>query len=324
MLLLRGSLVVFSLFSFVNGFLGWNLPKPTTQTKADSKGWGLPYLELKIPSFGLGRFFGEAKGSATTKVSPTLPEATTQDYTLSSEDLTNPKYQPTATTIEELQSSTVQIGTLLPLKLEKLPTNDLLRNKPPLDRSESPSKLHQNYDLDHWPPNNGQSTAKTPQMTSSPITNPETQTYTVSTDQSTSATQTTTLRMITETTNPYSDQTVPIDTLSTTSELTTASFQTTNFITPAGPTPEVSTEPLTTVSTEQNTLGTTNTASKPEWTPFKPTSKALDGFTWVDQTTRPTEEGRVQSFGSDPTPTLPAGGKSTPPFLFAYSPSNMI
>ncbi|XP_048013135.1 proline-rich transmembrane protein 4 isoform X2 [Megalobrama amblycephala] len=310
MLLLRGSLVVFSLFSFVNGFFSWNEPKPTTQTKADSKGWGLPlpYMELKMPSFGLGRFFGEAKGSATTKVSPTLPGATTQDYTLSSEDLTSPKYQPTATTIEELQSSTIQIGTLLPLKSEKLPTNGLLRNKPPLGRSGPPSKLDQSYDLDLWPPNNGQSTAKTLQMTSSPITNPETQTYTVSTDQSTSATQATTLRMITETTNPYTDQTVPTDTLSTTSELTTASFLTTNFITPADSKPEVSNEPLTTVSIEQNTLGTTNTALKPEWTPFKPTSKALEGFTWVEQTTGPTEEGRVQSFGSDPTPTLPAGG----------------
>ncbi|XP_067248155.1 proline-rich transmembrane protein 4 isoform X1 [Chanodichthys erythropterus] len=308
MLLLRGSLVVFSLFSFVNGFFSWNEPKPTTQTKADSKGWGLPlpYMGLKMPSFGFGSFFGEAKGSATTKVSPTLPEATTQDYTLSSEDLTSPKYQPTATTIEELQSSTIQIGTLLPLKSEKLPTNGLLRNKPPLDRSGPPSELDQSYDLDLWPPNNGQSTAKTPQMTSSPIPKPETQTYTVSTDQSTSATQTTTLRMITETTNPYSDQTVPTDTLSTTSELTTASFLTTNFITPADSKSEVSNEPLTTVSIEQNTLGT-NTASKPEWMPFKPTSKALEGFTWVQQTTGPTEEGRVQSFGSDPTPTLPAG-----------------
>lgn len=323
MLLLRWSLVVFSLFSFVNGFLNWNEPKPTTQTKAGSKGWGLPYLELKIPSFGLGRLFSEAKGSATTKVSPTLPEATTQDYTLSSEDLTSPKYQPTATTTEELQSSTIQIGTLLPLKSEKLPTNDLLRTKPPLGRSGPPSKLDQSYDLDLWPPNNGQSTAKTPQMTSSPITKPETQTYTVSTDQSTSATQTTTLRMITETTNPYSDQTVPTDTLSTTSELMTASFLTTTFLTPADSKPEVSNEPLTTVSIERNTLGTTKTASKPEWTPFKPTSKALEGFTWVEQTTGPTEEGRVQSFGSDPTPTLPAGGKSAPPFLFAYSPRNI-
>lgn len=324
MLLLRGSLVVFSLFTFVNGF-SWNWPKPTTQTKADSKGWGLPNLETwkRIPSFGMGYIFGEAKGSVTPKVSPTLPEATTQDYTVSSEDLTSPKYQPTATTFEELQSSTIQTGTLLPLKSEKLEANELLRNKPRLDRTEPTSKLEQSYDLDLWPPNNGQSTAKTPQMTSSPITKPEIQTYTVPTDQSTSAAQTTTLRMITETTNPYSDQTIPTDTLSTTSELTTASFQTTNFITPADPKPEVSTESLTTVSTEQNTLGTTNMASKPEWTPFKPTSKALDGFTWVEQTTGQTDGGRVQSFGPDPTPTptLPAGGKSTLPFLSAY---NMI
>ncbi|CAM4565849.1 unnamed protein product [Leuciscus chuanchicus] len=309
MLLLRGTLVVFSLITSINGFFGGYGPKPTTQTKADSKGWG---LFGNIPSLSLGSFniFSQTKGSATTKVSPTLPEATTQDYTLNSEGLTSPKYQPTATTIEELQSSTIQIGTLLPLKSEKLPTNDLLRNKPRLDGTKPPSKLDQSYDLDLWPPNNGQSTAKTPQTTSPQITKPELQTSTVSTDQSnsTSTTLTATLRKITETMNTYSDQTIPTDTLSTTPELTTASFQTTNFIPQADPKPEVSTVPLTIVSTKLNTLGTTNKASDPEWTPFKPTSKALEGFTWVEQTTGPTEGERVQSFGPDPTPTLPAGG----------------
>lgn len=323
MLLLRGTLVVFSLITSINGLFSGYGPKPTTQTKADSKGWG---FFGKIPSFGLGSFniFSQAKGSATTKVSPTLPEATTQDFTLNSKGLTSPKYQPTATTIEELQSSTIQIGTLLPLKSEKLPTNYLLRNKPRLDGTKPPSKLDQSYDLDLWPPNNDQSTAKTPQTTSPQITKPELQTYTVSTDQSTSTTQTATLRKITETMNPYSDQTIPTDTLSTTPELTTASFQTTNFISQADPKPEVSTVPLTTDSTKLNTLGTTDKASDPEWMPFKPTSKALEGFTWVEQTTGPTEGERVQSIGPDSTPTLPAGGKATLTSLFAYNPSYHI
>ncbi|XP_018943343.2 proline-rich transmembrane protein 4-like [Cyprinus carpio] len=354
MLLLRGTLVVFSLFSSVYGFFSGHGPKPTTQTKADSKTWGMSYIEKwkpKIPSLGFGSwgFFGETKGSAMTKVSTTFPEATTQDYNLSSEDLSL-KYQPTATTFKELKSSTVQIGTLLPLKSAKLPIIDLSQ----LNRPE-PTKLDQNYDLDHWPPNNGPTTAKTPQMTTSQISRPETQTYTVSTAQRTSTTHTTSLRLITETMSPYSDQTVPTDTPSTTSELTTqtytvstaqntstkqtitlrlitetmspyndqtiptdtqattseltiASFHTTHFITPAGPMPEVSTEPLTTVSTGQNTLGITNTASKPDWTPFKTTDKALDGFTWLEQTAGPSEWGGVQSFGPDSTPTLPAGG----------------
>uniref|UniRef100_A0A8C1WXG3 Si:dkey-31f5.11 n=1 Tax=Cyprinus carpio TaxID=7962 RepID=A0A8C1WXG3_CYPCA len=353
MLLLRGTLVVFSLFSSVYGFFSGHGPKPTTQTKADSKTWGMSYIEKwkpKIPSLGFGSwgFFGETKGSATTKVSTTFPEATTQDYHLSSEDLSL-KYQPTATTFKELKSSTVQIGMLLPLKSAKLPIIDLSQ----LNRPE-PTKLDQNYDLDHWPPNNGPSTAKTPQMTTSQISRPETQTYTVSTAQRTSTTHTTSLRLITETMSPYSDQTVPTDTPSTTSELTTqtytvstaqntstkqtitlrlitetmspyndqtiptdtqattseltiASFHTTHFITPAGPMPEVSTEHLTTVSTGQNTLGITNTASKPDWTPFKTTDKALDGFTWLEQTAGPSEWGGVQSFGPDSTPTLPAG-----------------
>ncbi|KAL0195516.1 hypothetical protein M9458_009088, partial [Cirrhinus mrigala] len=267
------------------------------------------------------------------------------------------KYQPTTTTFGELQSSTVQIGTVLPLKSAKLPIIDLLRNKQRLDRPE-PFKLDPNYDLDHWP-NNAQGTAKTPQTATSQISKPETQTYTVSTAQSTSTTYATTLRMITEpmntyidqtvpidtpsatselttqtytvstalntsttqtttqrlitkTVNPFSDRTVPVDTQAKTSELTIASFPTTHFITPAGPMLEVSTETLTTASTGQNTLGT----AKPEWTPFKTTDKAVDGFAWIEQTTGPTEGGRVQSFGSDPTPTLPAGGKSTPPCLF--------
>ncbi|XP_067284664.1 proline-rich transmembrane protein 4 isoform X2 [Pseudorasbora parva] len=290
MLLLRGTLVVFSLFSSVNGFFSKFGLNPTTQTKADSKGWDLG--KWKIPTFGLGslNFFREAGGPSSTKVIPTLPEATTKDYTLNSEGLTSPKYQPTATTIEDLQSRTVQIGTVLPLKS---------------DKPELRSKLVHNYDLEHWPPNNGQSTAKTPPTPSPQITEPATQTYTVSTDQITSTTQITTLRKLTETMNPYSDQTVPTDTLSTASELTTALFQTTIFITSADPKPETSTEPLTTVSTEQNTLGTANAASKPEWMSFKPTSKALDGITWGEQTKGPTE---VQRFGPDPTPTLPAGG----------------
>lgn len=366
MLLLRGTLVVFSLFSSVSGFFSEYEPKPTTQTKAGSKGWGMPNIETlksNIPFFGLGsRFlFGDTKGSATTKVSTTFPEATTQDYTQSSKDL-SPKYQPSTTSFEELQSSTVQIGTLLPLKSAKLPIIDLLRNKPQIDTPEPP-KADQSYDLDLWPPNNGQSTAKTPQTmiskpetqtytvstaqsistthttTLRPITetmNPysdqtvptdtqstmsdiTTQTYTVSTAQNTSIMQTTALRLMTETMNPYSDQTVPIDTQATTSQLTIPSFQTTHFITPAEP--EVSTEPLTTISTGQNTLRTTNLASKPEWTPFKTTDKSLDGFTWVEQTTGPSEWGRVQSVGSDPTPSLPAGGKSTPPCLFSFNPS---
>ncbi|XP_016399974.1 proline-rich transmembrane protein 4-like isoform X2 [Sinocyclocheilus rhinocerous] len=349
MLLLRGTLVVFSLFTSVYGFFSGHGPKPTTRTKADSKVWGMSYIEKwkpKITSLGFVSwdFFGETKGSATTKVSPTFPEATTQDYTLSSEDLSL-KYQPTATTFKELKSSTVQIGTLLPLKSAKLPIIDL----PQLDRPE-PTKLDQSNDLELWPPNNGQNEAKNPQTTTSQISKPETQTYTVSTAQSTSATHTTTLRLITETMSPYSDQTVPTDIPSTTSELTTqtytvstaqststtqtitlrmitetmnpysdqsiptdtrattsaltiASFQTAHFITPAGPILEVSTKPLTTVST-----GITNTDSKPEWTPFKTTDKALDGFTWVEQTAGPSEWGGVQSFGPDPTPTLPAGG----------------
>uniref|UniRef100_A0A8C1EKM6 Proline rich transmembrane protein 4b n=1 Tax=Cyprinus carpio carpio TaxID=630221 RepID=A0A8C1EKM6_CYPCA len=310
MLLLRGTLVVFSLFSSVCGFFSGHGPKPTTQTKADSKTWGMSYIEKwkpKIPSLGFGSwgFFGETKGSATTKVSTTFPEATTQDYHLSSEDLSL-KYQPTATTFKELKSSTVQIGTLLPLKSAKLPIIDLSQ----LNRPE-PTKLDQNYDLDHWPPNNGPSTAKTPQMTTSQISRPETQTYTVSTAQRTSTKQTITLRLITETMSPYNDQTIPTDTQATTSELTIASFHTTHFITPAGPMPEVSTEPLTTVSTGQNTLGITNTASKPDWTPFKTTDKALDGFTWLEQTAGPSEWGGVQSFGPDSTPTLPAGEMPT-------------
>lgn len=365
MLLLRGTLVVFSLFSSVYGFFSGHGPKPTTQTKADSKTWGMSYIEKwkpKIPSLGFGSwgFFGETKGSATTKVSTTFPEATTQDYHLSSEDLSL-KYQPTATTFKELKSSTVQIGTLLPLKSAKLPIIDLSQ----LNRPE-PTKLDQNYDLDHWPPNNGPSTAKTPQMTTSQISRPETQTYTVSTAQRTSTTHTTSLRLITETMSPYSDQTVPTDTPSTTSELRTQaytvstaqntsimqtialklmtetmntysgqtvpidtqatisqlmipSFQTTHFLTPAEP--EASTQPLTTVNTGQNTLRTTNMASKPEWTPFKTTDKALDGFTWVEQTTGQSEGGRVQSVGPDPTPSLPTGGKSTPLCLFISSPS---
>ncbi|XP_073694298.1 proline-rich transmembrane protein 4 isoform X2 [Garra rufa] len=348
MLLLRGTLVVFSLFSSVHGFFSGYGPKPTNQTKTGFTKWGMSYIEkLKpnIPSIGLRSwsFFSETKGSATTKVSTAFPEATTQDYTLSSEDLSS-KYQPTTSKFEELQSSTVQIGTLLPLKSAKLPVIDLLRNQPQSVRPE-PFKLDQSYDLDLWPPNNGRSTAKTPQTTTSQISNPETQTYTVSTAQSTStmysttsrppvklysdqtvltdapstttpseqtiqtyavstaqntsSVQTTTLRLITETMNPYSHQTESIDTQATASERTVASFQT-HFITPAGPVPEVSTEPLTTVSTRQNTLGTTNMASKPEWTPFKTTNK--------EQTTSPTEGGKVQSFGPDPTPILPAGG----------------
>ncbi|XP_042578063.1 proline-rich transmembrane protein 4 isoform X1 [Cyprinus carpio] len=352
MLLLRGTLVVFSLFSSVSGFFSEYGPKPTTQTKAGSKGWGMPNFETlksNIPLFGLGSrlLFGGTKGSATTKVSTTFPEATTQDYILSSKDL-SPKYQPTTTSFEELQSSTVQIGTLLPLKSAKLPIIDLLRNKPQIDRPEPP-KLDQNYDLDRWPSNNGQITAKTPQTM---ISKPVTQTYTVSTAQRTSSTHTTTLKPITETMKPYSDQTVPTDTPSTTSELRTQaytvstaqntsimqtialklmtetmntysgqtvpidtqatisqlmipSFQTTHFLTPAEP--EASTQPLTTVNTGQNTLRTTNMASKPEWTPFKTTDKALDGFTWVEQTTRQSEGGRVQSVGPDPTPSLPTG-----------------
>ncbi len=366
MLLLRGTLVVFSLFSSVSGFFGDSGPKPTTQTKAGSRGWGIPNfqtLKSNIPLFGFGSrlLFGNTKGSATTKVSTTFPEATTQDYTLSSKGL-SPKYQPTATSFEELQSSTVQIGTLLPLKSAKLPVIDFLRNKPQTDRPEPP-KVHQSYDLDLWPPNNGQSTAKTPQTT---MSKPETQTYTTSMAQSTSTTHTTTLRPITETMNPYSDQTVPtdtpstmsditkltytvstaqntsimqttalrlmtetmnpysnqtvpIDTQATTSQLTIPSFQTTHFITPAEP--EVSTETLTTVSTGQNTLRTKNTASKPEWTPSKTTDKALGGFTWVEQITSTSEGGRVQSVGPNPTPSLPAGGKSTPPCLFISNPN---
>ncbi|XP_043092453.1 proline-rich transmembrane protein 4 isoform X2 [Puntigrus tetrazona] len=348
MLLLRGTLVVFSLFGSVNGFFSKHGPKPTTQTKPGSKGWGMSYIGLLKPNipFGLSWF---GKESAVTKVSETFPEATTQRYTLSSEDLSS-NYQPTTTSFEELQSSTVAIGTLLPLKSAKLPIIDLLRNKP---QTEKPQKLDQSYDLDLWPPNNGQSTAKTPQTT---ISKPETQTHTVSVAQSTSTTHTTTLKAIMETMNPSSDQTVPADTQSTTSELTiqaytvtpvtpsqntsimqtTAlrlmteavnpdsdqtlptdtqattsqltipSFQTTHFIIPAEP--EVSTEPLTTGSTRQNTLRTTNRALKPEWTPFKTTDRALDGFTWVEQTTGPSEEGRLQSFGPDPTPSPSAGG----------------
>ncbi|KAL1275873.1 hypothetical protein QQF64_035496 [Cirrhinus molitorella] len=297
-----------------------------------------------MPSFGLGSWglFRDTKGSATTKVSTIFPEATTQDYTLSSEDLRS-KYQPTATTFEELQHSTVQIGTQLPLESAKLPIIDSLRNEP------EPFKLDQSYDLDLWP---AQGTAKTPQTTTSQISKPETQTYTVSTAQSTSTTytttsrppvnsysdqtvltdtplttpermtqaytvskpqntstvQTTTLKLIGESMNPYSDQIEPIDTQATTSERTIASFQT-HFITPAGTMLEGSTvSTFTTVSTGQNTLGTTNTASKPEWTPIKTTDKALDGLTWVEQTTSLSEGGKVQSVGPDPTPTAPTGG----------------
>ncbi|XP_026065448.1 proline-rich transmembrane protein 4-like isoform X2 [Carassius auratus] len=305
MLLLRGTLVVFSLFSSVYGFFSGHGPKPTTQTKAASKTWGISYMEKwkpKVPSLGfvsLG-FFGETKGPATTKVSTTFPEATTQNYNLSSEDLSL-KYQTTSTTFKELKSSTVQIGTLLPLKSAKLPIIDLSQ----LNRPE-PTKLDQSYDLDLWPPNNVPSTAKTPQIT---------------TAQSTSTTHTSSLRLNTETKSPYSDQTVPTDTPSTTSELTTqtntvsttqntSTTHTTHFITPAGPMPKVSTEPLTTVSTGQTTLGITNTASKPDRTPFMSTDKALDGFTRLEQTAGPSELGGVRRFGPDPTPTLPAGGSA--------------
>ncbi|XP_026089206.1 proline-rich transmembrane protein 4 [Carassius auratus] len=340
MLLLRGTLVVFSLFSSVSGFFGEYGPKPTTQTKAGSKGWGMPNfktLKSNIPFFDLGSrlLFGGTKGSATTKVSTAFPEATTQDYTLSSKDL-SPKYQPTTTSFEVLQSSTVQTGTLLPSKSAKLPQKD----------GTEPPKLYQSYDLDLWPPNNGQSTAKTPQTM---ISKPETQAYTVTTAQSTSTTHTTTLRPITETMTAYSDQTVPTDTPSTMSELTTQaytvstaqnpsimqtkalkpmtqtmntysdqtiaidtqattsqltipSFQTTHFLTPAES--EVSTQPLTTVNTGQNT---TNMTSKLERTPSKTTDKALDGVSWVGQTTSPSEKRRVQSVGPDPTPSLSAG-----------------
>ncbi|TRY84052.1 hypothetical protein DNTS_021080 [Danionella cerebrum] len=153
MLLMCETAVVICLLSSAGGFFSGSGPKPSAQTKADSRGWALPYMPKWRPWF----LTSGAEGFPSTKVYPTIHEASTQDYTLSSEDLTSLKSLPTTTTNDKLQT-TALIGTLLPLRSAKLPKDNLPRNKPRLDNQEPPSELDQNYDLDLWPPNNGKST----------------------------------------------------------------------------------------------------------------------------------------------------------------------
>ncbi|XP_051976425.1 proline-rich transmembrane protein 4-like [Xyrauchen texanus] len=311
MLLLRGTLavgVLFFYFSSVNGFISGFGSKPTTQRESESKGWGLPYVGKlpKLSSFGLGPWspFGKAAEPLVTMkiVNPTNSEPNTQNYTLSTEELTSLKYQPTTTATEETPSSTVHLGTLLPLKSAELPTNDLLRDNYRLDRTEPPFKFDSNFDLDLWPPHNSKSTDEPPQYTTQ---SPQTPT---STAQRNSTMQTITLRQTTETKSLNSDQTIPTNARSTTSRSTTL-VQMTNFTTTAAPKTELSTEPLTStdVSTEQHTLGTMQSASESDWTPTEPTEKSLDGFPWVQQTTGPTEGGIFQSIGREFTSNPPAG-----------------
>ncbi|KAI7791718.1 proline-rich transmembrane protein 4 [Triplophysa rosa] len=307
--LLRGTLAVVALLCLsgtANGFFSGFGPKPTPQVQAKEKGWGIPYMG-KFPSFGFGSwgFLGGDIGQKepdTAMGNPILPEATTQNYTPPPllDESTSPRYQLTTTTTERVQSNIVQLGTPLPLKSAQLPTNELLRNTQGLDRPTSFS----NYDLDLWPPNNAPSTEKTPQTTSPLITQPQTQT---------SNAQTSTSRYTTETRNVYSHQTITTETPSTTTtehKLLTTSFQTTPLITPANLKPELSTEPLTTTTTkpEQNILGTEQTTTEPNWTQFKPTDKALDGFILAEQTTGPREEEKFQSTGPELSSTLPTGG----------------
>ncbi|XP_051543805.1 proline-rich transmembrane protein 4-like isoform X2 [Myxocyprinus asiaticus] len=311
MLHLRGTLavgVLYFLLGSVNGFFSGFGSKPTTQTEAESKGWGLPLKFPQFPSFGLKSFwssFGKAAEPlvTTTMGHPTNPEPTTQSYTLSTEELTSPKYQPTTTATEETQSTTIHLGTLLPLNSAKLPTNGLLRNKYQLDRPEPPLKFDTNFDLDHWPPSNAKSIEETPQSASQSPPTP------TSPAQSNSTMQAITLRQTTETKSLYSDQTIPTDAQSTI-PISTASLKTTHFTTTANPKPELYTEPLTStdISTEQHTFGTAQTTSESDRTPFEPTDKTLDGFTWAQQTTFPTEGEKFQSTGPELTPTLSARG----------------
>lgn len=306
--LLRGTLAVVALLCLsgtVNGFFSGFGPKPTPQVPAKEKGWGIPNLGKwtpKVPSFGLGSwgFLGGNKGQKEpTMGNPILPDATTQNYTRPPlEESTSPRYQLTTTSDE---SNIVQIGTPLPLKSAKLPTNELLRNTQQLGRPTSFS----NYDLDLWPPNNARSTEKTPQTTSPLITQPQTQTTTA---------QTTTPRYTTEL--YYRNPTIPTDPPSTTTKehkILTTSSQTTPFIKPTNPNP--STELLTTTSI----LRTEQMATDTNWTDFKPTHQALDGFILAEPTTAPREEEKFQRIGTEFSSTLPTGGKLCPPYLFSYN-----
>ncbi|XP_051974621.1 proline-rich transmembrane protein 4-like [Xyrauchen texanus] len=308
MLHLRGTLavgVLYFLLSSVNGFFSGFGPKPTSQTEAESKEWGYRVKFPKIPSFGFKFWspFGKAAEPlvATTMGNPTNPEPTTQSYTLSTEELTSPKFQPTTIATEETQSTTVHLGTLLPLSSAKLPTSGILRNKYHL--SEPPLKFDTNFDLDRWPPNNAKSIEETLQSTSQSPQTP------ASPEQNNSTMQAITLRQTTETKSLYSNQTIPTDAQSTT-PISTTSLKTTHFTTTADPKPELYTEPLTStdISTELHTFGTAQTTSESDWTPFVPTDKTLDGFTWAQKTTFPTEGGKFQSIGPELTSTLPAGG----------------
>lgn len=307
--LLRGTLAVVALLCLsgtASGFFSGFGPKPTPQAK--EQGWGIPYMggwKPKLPSFGLESwsFLGGNKGQNgpyTTMGNPIFPEATTQNYT-PLEESTSPRYQLTTSTTDRLQSNIVQIGTPLPLKSAQLPTNDVRRNTKPLDTSLS------NYDLDLWPPNNAPSTEKTTQTPL--ITQPQT---------STAQTSGPTSRYTTGTRN----QTITTETQSTTTEhkLLTTSFRTTPLITPANPKPELSTEPLTTTSPEQNKPGTEQMTTEPNWTQLKPTEKPLDGFMLAEPTTGPREEEKFQSVGPELSSTLPTGGKSAV-HLFSYNPS---
>lgn len=285
--LLRGTLAVVALLCLsgtANGFFSGIWPKPTPQAQA--KGWNIPFIG-KFPSLGLGSW--SILGRQTGLL----------------EQSTSPRYPLTTTTTERVQSNIVQFSTPLTLKSAQLATNEPLRNTLGLNRPTSIS----NYDLDLWPPNNAPSTEKTPETTSPLITQPQTQTSTA---------QMSTSRFTAGTRNIYSHQTITTETPPTTAEhkLLTTSFQTTPFITPANPKPELSTEPLTTTSPDQNILGTKLITREPNWTQFKPTDKALDGFKLADQTTGPREEEKFQSIGPELSSTLPTGGKSAPSYLF--------
>ncbi|XP_056603960.1 proline-rich transmembrane protein 4 [Triplophysa dalaica] len=275
--LLRGTLAVVALLCLsgtANGFFSGIWPKPTPQGQA--KGWNIPFVG-KFPSLGLGSwsFFGRQTGLL--------------------EGSTSPRYPVTTTTTERVQSNIVQFSTPLTLKSAQLATNEPLRNTQGLKRPTSIS----NYDLDLWPPNNAPSTEKTPQTSSLLITQPQTSTAQMSTS-----------RFTADTRNIYSHQTITTETPPTTAEhkLLTTSFQTTPLITSANPKPELSTEPLTTTSPEQNILGTKLITREPNWTQFKPTDKALDGFKLAEQTTGPREEEKFQSIGPELSSTLPTGG----------------
>lgn len=316
---LRGILPVVALvclFSTVNGFFSVFGVKPTAQTQA--KGWGIPNIgrwKPKLPSFGLGSwgFLGGSEGSlpATTIGNPTLPEATTQNYTLPSEETASPKYQLTTTAAERVQSNTVQIGTTLPLKSAQLLTNELLRSTRPFYTPQSSSKVDQNYDLALWPSNNAQSTEKTLQTTSPQITKPETQT---SAARGKSTMQTATPTYTTDASRVYNRPTDP-ESITTQPKLPTTSLQTT----PAVTKPKLSTELLTTIGPKQNTSGTEQTTSEPNWTHLKPTDKALDGFTLAEQTTGSREKENFESIGPEFSSTQPTRGKSGLFYLYTVS-----